>query len=107
MFVLWALSHFLCGRPFFLTPAHQIVALQAAALPGDGLGTAHYLSDYGKLLIARGGESPGRLVGPGAKRRLTKGNIVEGTILIIQIIRRVVPELVTGGPKSWYFSTKG
>ena len=100
MFVLWVLSHFSCGRPFFLTPAHHTVALRAAALPGDGLGTAHYLSDCGKLLIARGGESPGRLVGPGTKRHLTKSNILEGIILIIQITKRAVPELVSGGRKS-------
>ena len=71
------------------------------------MGTAHYLSDCGKLLIARGGECPGRLVGPGAKRLLTKSNILEGIILIIQITKRAIPELVSGGPKSWYFNTKG
>ena len=71
MFVLWVLSHFSCGRPFLLTPAHHAVALRAAALPGDGLGTAHYLSDCRKLLIEQGGESPGRLVWPGAERLLT------------------------------------
>ena len=72
MFVLWVLSHFSCGRPFFPTPARLTVALQAAALPGGGLGTTHYLSDCGKLLIAQGGESPGRLVWPGAKRLVMK-----------------------------------
>ena len=72
MFVLWVLSHFSCGRPFLLTPACLTVAPRAAALPGGGLGTAHYLSDCGKLLIARGSESPGRLVRPGAKRLVMK-----------------------------------
>ena len=72
MFVLWVLSHFSCGRPLFLTPGHQTVAMRAAALSGDGLGTAHYLSDCGKLLIAQDGESPGRLVRPGAKRLIMK-----------------------------------
>ena len=36
------------------------------------MGAVHYLSDYGKLLIAQGGESPGRLVKPGAKRLVMK-----------------------------------
>ena len=64
------------------------------------MGTAHYLSDCGKLLIAQGGESPGRLVWPGAKRLVTKSNVLEGILLIIQITKRAVPELISGGPKS-------
>ena len=38
---------------------------------------------------------------------ITKSSILEGIILIIQITKRAVPELVSGGPKSWYFNTKG
>ena len=38
---------------------------------------------------------------------ITKSSILGGIILIIQITKRAVPELVSGGPKSWYFNTKG
>ena len=38
---------------------------------------------------------------------ITKSSILEGIIFIIQITKRAVPELVSGGPKCWYFSTKG
>ena len=37
-------------------------------LAENGLGATHYLSDCRKHFIAQGGESPGRLVEPGAER---------------------------------------
>ena len=49
-----------------LLPTKQSLC-ELRLLTGDGLGTTHYLSDCRKHSIARGGESPGRLVEPGAK----------------------------------------
>ena len=60
---------------FFRADAHSSLLLstnqslcELRLLTGDVLGATHYLSDYRKHFIARGGESPGRLVEPGAKR---------------------------------------
>ena len=50
-----------------LLPTKQSLC-ELGLLTGDSLGITHYLSDYGKHFIALGGESPGRLVEPGAKR---------------------------------------
>ena len=38
---------------------------------------------------------------------LTESNILEGIILIIQITTKGGPRARLGGPKSWYFNTKG
>ena len=58
----------------------------------------HYLSDCGKLFIAQGGESPGRLAR--CQAACNESDVLEGIILIIQITKRAAPELVSGGPKS-------
>ena len=63
------------------------------------MGTAHYLSDCGKLLIAQGGESPGRLDGPGAGQMHKQYRKI-GAILIIQMEKRAVPEIFSGVPES-------
>ena len=59
------------ARSSSLLPASQSLC-ELRLLPGDGLGTTHYLSDCRKHFIAQGGESPGRLVKPGAKRLVMK-----------------------------------
>ena len=50
-----------------LLPTKQSLC-ELRLLTGDGLSTTNYLSDCRKHFIAQGGESPGRLVEPGAKR---------------------------------------
>ena len=55
------------ARSSLLLPTKQSLC-ELRLLTGDGLGATHYLSDCGKHFIARGGESPSRLVEPGAKR---------------------------------------
>ena len=65
-------------------------------LAGDGLDATHYLPGCKKHFIAQDGKSPGRLVEPGAKRHDKKSSILGGIILIIQITKRAVPELVSG-----------
>ena len=71
------LSYVLCfeSLAIFHVGAHSSLLLPTKQslcglrlLIGDGLGTAHYLSDCRKHSIARGDESPVRLVEPGAKR---------------------------------------
>ena len=86
------------ARSSLLLPTKQSLC-ELRLLTGDGLGTTHYLSDCGKHLIARGGESPGRLVETGAKRYLTKSDILEGIILIIQITKKGSPRARLGGPE--------
>ena len=67
-----SLAIFRVGAPSSsLLPASQSLC-ELRLWTGDGLGATHYLSDCGKHLIAQGGESPGRLVEPGAKRRDSK-----------------------------------
>ena len=71
------LSYVLCfeSLAIFHANAHSTLLLptgqslcELRLLTGDGLGATHYLYDCGKHFIARGGESPGRLVEPDAKR---------------------------------------
>ena len=54
-----------------LLPTNQSLC-ELRLLAGDGLGAAHYLSDFRKHFIAPDGESLGQLVKPGAKRHSKK-----------------------------------
>ena len=64
------------------------------------MSATHYLSDRRKHFIAQDGESPGRLVGPGARRYDKKSSIFGSVALIMQIIKKAVPEFVPGGLRS-------
>ena len=78
-----------------LLPTRQSLC-ELRLLTGDGLSAAHYLSYYRKHFIAQDGESPGRLSRTRCQAACNESNVLGGIILIIQITKRAVPELVSG-----------
>ena len=65
-----------------LLPTKQSLC-ELRLLAGDGLGAAHYLSDFRKHFIAPDGQSPGRLVEPGARQKIKCNNIFMNMTLVI------------------------